>query len=128
MKRILRQQDLNYLSQKKYNDGHYRFDVEKSDRFPLGQAYIIDINVHPVASDFKIDVYTRKDSDELDQDAQHYALVNSVEHILLENESPTLLEDSFSDYLGILPLKEYKAKIESYAERIPDSIREGEKS
>lgn len=128
MRRILRQNNLSYTSQKKFSDGHYRFGVEKSERFPLGQAYIIDINAYPVASDFQTPVYIKKDSDEMREEEQHYALVNAVEHILLESESKKLLESSHDEYMGVIPLKEYANLINKRADKIRDTIKEGEKS
>lgn len=132
MRRILRQNSLDYTSQKKFDDGHYRFEVEESDRFPMGQAYIIDINAYPVASDFYVPVYIKKDSEEKNEDEQHYALVNAIEHILLESESKDLLNNTFSDYVGVLPIKEYAELIKTKAVKIKelDNIpsSEGEKS
>jgi hypothetical protein len=132
MRRILRQNNLSYTSQKKFSDGHYRFGVEKSERFPLGQAYIIDINAYPVASDFQTPVYIKKDSDEMREEEQHYALVNTLEHTLLESESDKLLRSAHSEYRVAVPLKEYKEQIMKHAKQlkeldhIPSS--EGEKA
>jgi len=132
MRRILRQNSLSYTSQKKFSDGHYRFEVEKTDKFPLGQAYIIDIQAYPVASDFQTPVYIKKDSDEMREDEQHYALVNTLEHTLLESESGKLLRSSHSEFMTAIPLKEYKELVQKHAAKIKklDNIpsSEGEKA
>ena len=122
IRRLLRQQEITYEKQKKYDDGHYRFITEESDTFPLGQAYIIDIKAYHVASDFYTPVYVKKGSEEKREEEQHYALVNLIQHILLENESKDLLESSHQEYMGVIPLKEYAELIATKATKIEESL------
>lgn len=113
MKKALRQRGETAVKQSKIADGYYKFYV-KSEGIDAETElrYVIDINAYPVASSHQTDIYVRKGSDEIDEENNHYAVLDIEEQVELERKDEDILDLMFhNEFDGIIDREEYEELI-----------------